>query len=365
MTGSRMKILTVDDDDSFVELIERSLSASDNHQVVKALSGAEAMNILKAQDDAFDCLLFDIQMPELDGITLCRHVRTDPRYSTTPVIMLTAMSQRHYLDNAFAAGASDYLNKPFDFQVLREKLRSWQRSDIAHYKPAGGVDAFGQPVARTITSSDIDLAAQLEARDLPRLVEYIAFENFVLKRAQQTSKRFCVGALKISNFEQLQNDLSSSDLVRVISAFARTLSNGMRKLDAMFSYRGRGIFLISCPGFARFLKSRLQAALHQSVGQLDRADAAAQSRVQYVLGTPFRVKTPDDAIFALYEAVKSVEALNIARSLDKVPANQLGNLYFNDELAHLEARGYRALFNDEIRASDGNWPPAKMLMPKG
>ena len=360
-----MKILTVDDDDSFVELIERSLSASDNHQVVKALSGAEAMTILQTHEDAFDCLLFDIQMPELDGITLCRHVRTDPRYATTPVIMLTAMSQSHYLDNAFAAGASDYLNKPFDFQVLREKLRSWQRTDIAHYKPAGGVDAFGQPVERTITSSDIDLAARLEALDLPRLVEYIAFENFVLKRAQQAGKRFCVTALKISNFERLQEDLSPPDLTRVISAFARVLSAGMHKLDAMFSYRGRGIFLIACPGFARFLKSRLHVALHKAISQLDRADAAAQARIHYVLGSPSRVKTPDDAIFALYQAVKSVESLNIARSLDTVPARQLGNLYFNDELAHLEARGYRALFNDDIRASDGNWPPARMLVPKG
>lgn len=359
-----MKILTVDDDDSFVELIERSLSASDNHEIVTALSGNEAMNILQKDEKAFDCLLFDIQMPELDGITLCRHVRTDPRYATTPVIMLTAMSQRHYLDNAFAAGASDYLNKPFDFQDLREKLRSWQRSDIAFFKPAGGVDAFGQPVARTISSSDIDLAAQLETLDLPRLVEYLAFENFVLKRAQQTSRRFCVSALKISNFEHLQDELSSADLVRVISAYARMLSAGMRKLDAMFSYRGRGIFLIACPGFARLLNSRLQSALRQAISQLGRADATAQARIHHVLGTPFRVKTSDDAIFALYEAVKSVEALNIARSLDKVPAKQLGNLYFNDELAHLEARGYRALFNDEIRASDGNWPPAKMLMPK-
>jgi len=365
MADTRMKILTVDDDDSFVELIERSLSASDNHEIVTALSGAEAINILKKDETAFDCLLFDIQMPELDGISLCRHVRTDPRYATTPVIMLTAMSQRHYLDNAFAAGASDYLNKPFDFQDLREKLRSWQRTDIAHYKPAGGVDAFGQPVARTITSSDIDLAAHLESLDLPRLVEYLAFENFVLKRAQQTSKRFCVGALKISNFERLQDELSGAELIRVISAYGRLLSVGMRKLDAMFSYRGRGIFLIACPGFARLLNARLQRALAQAAGQLDRADAAAQARVHHVLGVPFRVKTPDDAIFALYEAVKSVESLNIAKSLDKVPARQLGNLYFNDELAHLEARGYRALFKDDIRSSDGNWPPAKMLMPKG
>ncbi|MCZ0811697.1 response regulator [Roseovarius sp. EGI FJ00037] len=361
-----MKILTVDDDDSFIDLIERSLTVSDNHEIVTAQSGTEAMNILTHEDAAFDCLLFDIQMPEVDGITLCRNVRNTARFSTTPIIMLTAMSQKHYLENAFAAGASDYLNKPFDFQELREKLRTWQRTDLAFHKPDVHFDGYQRVEARSVKASDADLARQLEKQGLKRLVEYLAFENFCVKRAQNDRRRFSVSALKMSNFEQLQDSLAADQFTESLFAFAKVLSASLDGMDAMFSYRGRGIFLMAYPTGNALLNVKLRAAMRRAVRQVEAREAVAQSRIRYVLGTPVKVapRLSADALFALHAAVKSVETRNIEHSLDNVPTNLLGSLYLKDELSHLEARSYRALFNDELRDRDVSWPPRKMLTRK-
>ena len=62
-------------------------------------------------------------MPELDGIELCKIVRLMPKYQTTPIIMITAMSEKSYIDNAFLAGATDYVTKPFDKMELVTRIK--------------------------------------------------------------------------------------------------------------------------------------------------------------------------------------------------------------------------------------------------
>ena len=110
----KMKSFTeVDDEPGILELLKVYLEAEDAHEVVTATSGAEALVIDKADAD-FECLLVDIQMPLMNGIALVEHVRSMPDYVHVPVIMLTAMSQRSYIDKAFTVGATDYITKPFD-----------------------------------------------------------------------------------------------------------------------------------------------------------------------------------------------------------------------------------------------------------
>ena len=172
--------------------------------------------------------------------------------------------------------------------------------------------------------------------------------------------------MKISNFEQLQDNLSADQFAESLFAFAKVLSASLKGMDAMFSYRGRGIFLVAYSAANALLNVKLQAAMRRAVGQVEPREAIAQSRIRYVLGTPVKVnpRLSSDALFALHAAVKSVESKNIEHSLDNVPTKHLGSLYLKDELSHLEARGYRALFNDEIRDRDVSWPPRKMLTRK-
>ena len=113
-----MKKLSVDDDWMILELLELAMSVSGQHELTIVTSGEKAIQLLEQGEQRFDCFLLDIQMPHIDGVELCRVIREMPMYKRTPILMATAMSQKVYIDRALAAGASDYVTKPFDFEEL-------------------------------------------------------------------------------------------------------------------------------------------------------------------------------------------------------------------------------------------------------
>ncbi len=117
-----MKILVVDDDSFILELVPLLIAQIGTHEVILAQSGSDALSVIKAATVPFDCFFFDIQMPGMDGIELCQTVRQLRDYRHTPIIMLTAMTEKSFIDRAFLAGATDYATKPFDMVELRARL---------------------------------------------------------------------------------------------------------------------------------------------------------------------------------------------------------------------------------------------------
>lgn len=111
------KILVVDDDpqllDTLVELLEE-----EGARVVTASNGADAIRLSHAQ--AFDVIISDIQMPEIDGIELVR--RLSKLQEGKPVILMTGFGSVDTLEEAMKHGAFDYLLKPFSMDSLRASL---------------------------------------------------------------------------------------------------------------------------------------------------------------------------------------------------------------------------------------------------
>lgn len=120
-SGSR--ILIVDDELSILELVKAALETIDNDHVDIASSAADALELIYDTDMPFDCVVLDVQMPDMDGLELLRRIRDLPEYSETPVVMLTAMSEGEYVENAYCSGASDYVRKPFDFHELHSRIK--------------------------------------------------------------------------------------------------------------------------------------------------------------------------------------------------------------------------------------------------
>lgn len=90
-------------------------------------SVAELMTYLAdslRQGDPVDLILMDIVMPEVNGIEGTQRVRAQQPFADTPIIMLTSMTDKDILESAFAAGANDYVQKPFNETELRARLRS-------------------------------------------------------------------------------------------------------------------------------------------------------------------------------------------------------------------------------------------------
>ncbi|MEP2427951.1 MAG: response regulator, partial [Tateyamaria sp.] len=81
-----MRILAVDDDPFIRELLPVVFREADYPYLTLADSGAAALDLLNSTKEHFDCLLLDIEMPEMDGITLCRRVRSMEAYQDTPIL---------------------------------------------------------------------------------------------------------------------------------------------------------------------------------------------------------------------------------------------------------------------------------------
>lgn len=115
-----MKALVVDDSRSMRAIIGKQLREL-GFTVQEAGSGQEALASLHA-DSSVDLVLLDWNMPEMDGCEVLSLIRSEPRYKTVRVMMVTTESEMSQVAVALEAGANEYLMKPFDRESLVEKL---------------------------------------------------------------------------------------------------------------------------------------------------------------------------------------------------------------------------------------------------
>jgi DNA-binding response OmpR family regulator len=117
-----MKLLLVEDDERIADALVEDLT--DQHYVIDvAYDGRTAWEMLDAF--AYDLILLDVMLPEIDGISLCRDLRS--RRCDTPILMLTARDTITDKVMGLDAGADDYLVKPFDLEELSARIRSLLR----------------------------------------------------------------------------------------------------------------------------------------------------------------------------------------------------------------------------------------------
>ncbi|MYS40167.1 response regulator [Streptomyces sp. SID5998] len=115
------KILVVDDQPDNLLAMTAVLATLDQ-ELVTVSSGREALKALLDHDD-FAVIIMDVQMPEMDGYETCAHIKRRPRTRDVPIIFLTAMGvDSEHSARGYAAGAVDYISKPFDPWALRAKV---------------------------------------------------------------------------------------------------------------------------------------------------------------------------------------------------------------------------------------------------
>ena len=113
------KILLVDDEPDILEFMAYNFRKH-GFSVATALNGNEG--IAAAQTDAPDIIISDILMPEMDGIQMCKEMRTDKRFTNTPFIFLTAVTDDYKVLYAMSAGADQFASKPIRFEALLQMV---------------------------------------------------------------------------------------------------------------------------------------------------------------------------------------------------------------------------------------------------
>lgn len=117
------KILIVDDQPQVRELVAVTLQTY-NYQLFLAENGQQALQL--AQKEHPHLILLDVMLygSELDGLEVCRYLKKDPSTQDIPVILLTASGQKSNIEAGRAAGADDYITKPFSPLALAEKIQA-------------------------------------------------------------------------------------------------------------------------------------------------------------------------------------------------------------------------------------------------
>ncbi|MBS0353592.1 MAG: PAS domain S-box protein [Proteobacteria bacterium] len=142
-----LRVLVVDDSPVNLDIARRLLELEGANCTV-AESGRAAIAKLTAAPDAFDLILMDVQMPELNGIDATQAIRSVPALATIPIIALTAGALPSQRDRAMHAGMNDFLTKPFELDTLVATAHRWASHAIRAGSAAvpqaqrGATDAF-------------------------------------------------------------------------------------------------------------------------------------------------------------------------------------------------------------------------------
>ena len=128
-----VKILVVDDEKNILDIIRFNLEV-EGYRVYTTQEGEEALRLVSELNP--DLILCDIMMPEVDGLEICRRLKSDGRTNHIPVVLLSARTQAQDKVAGIEAGADDFITKPFDFSDLVARItinlvRARQKRDVS------------------------------------------------------------------------------------------------------------------------------------------------------------------------------------------------------------------------------------------
>lgn len=122
--ASTSKILVVDDEEDILDLLTYNFE-QEGYKVFQASDGEQAIKI--AEKESPDLIVLDIMMPNKDGVTTCRELRSKKEFEDVPIIFLTARSEEYSEVAGFEAGADDYIYKPIKPRVLKSRIKALLR----------------------------------------------------------------------------------------------------------------------------------------------------------------------------------------------------------------------------------------------
>lgn len=234
-----MRILAVDDEPIFLDILKLALEHLGHGDVTLAHSALVAQEAIRTAEQPFDCLLFDIRMPGTDGIVLTDWVRTLDAYRYTPILMVTKMTERRLVEGAFAAGATDYICKPLDALDLKARIGMAQqiceqnrqsaelRARLAAQGNSGALIPFGEPV---------------ELPEAERLLRFHAFENYVLALGRTGFANMTLIGLHVVNGALIHARLPEAAFVDAMTDAALAIGDALKTIEHQFSYAGAGNF---------------------------------------------------------------------------------------------------------------------------
>lgn len=348
-----MRILVIDDDPDILGVMKVFLGQGTHHEATCVSSAKAALEAIGEAAEPFECFLVDIQMPEIDGIALTRLIRQTPGYRNTPILMLTAMREKHYLDDAYSAGATDYVSKPFDIADLKRRLQSAQQLSMEKSLDQERPLMAGEFKGMAGDPKGIRLHDPICLTGVGAAIDYKEFENYVRQVRLHRQFRLMTIAVKISHVDHFYTMNTSDAFKSLVRKAATAVEEVLLQEGGVLSYRGNGIFICilkrRLKDRQRVLQKQLNGrfeALHQQIGRMSPRLIAGDF-------VPLGDASNMEALTALTSAVESVESKDAAQTdIFEVPRRFLRRPRLGDEERHLERRTYETLLRDDPIAPD-------------
>ncbi len=187
------KLLLVEDEPDLVEPTRATLAAS-GFTVEVATSGTQALEAASREPPP-DLVLLDLMLPDLNGISVCHRLRTDPRTARIPILVVSARGDEYDRVLGFEAGADDYITKPFSLRELALRIRALLRRG----GPATGAAPASAPELGRVAADGVLLDAEAyrawlggEELDLT-LIEFRLLATFLAHRERAlTREELCM-----------------------------------------------------------------------------------------------------------------------------------------------------------------------------
>src|SRR5690242_9898489 len=240
-------VLIVEDEAHLAQGLRFNLEA-EGHAVCVVADGESALDLLLNKKNGFDAVVLDVMLPGKDGFTVAAELRAAKNY--VPVLMLTARGRPQDVLEGFAAGADDYLPKPFELAILLARLQGllrrsqWVRASAASVpnRPAASVDPVEErtePDAFTFHGKTVDFG-ELELRTFGNTIHLTVMEAELLRYLIKNDKRVVARKSILEDVWGLHEDTDTRAIDNFVVRLRRYIEEDPSRPRHLLTVRGIG-----------------------------------------------------------------------------------------------------------------------------
>ena len=293
-----MRIMVVDDEEIINALLTEHLMEMGLDDVTTATSGEEALEVIAAQDDPFDCFLLDIKMCGMDGIELCSRIRAMSEYRIAPIIMITSAAAKLHMHEAFDAGATDYMMKPIEHIDLQVRIQIAMLLVETVKSEAESRNALKAALRNSPEAGQFDPSMRITYSDVPNMRDYFQLENRLLRLSEGTYAMTLL-SIEIDGIEKLGTRLAQGEFLDIVEAVAKIIGKTLPASGASLSYLGYGKFVCLILVRNHIVPNLLQARIRDAFWDFETAHGVlspGELKLNVAALSNKRMLSPDVAI---------------------------------------------------------------------
>src|SRR5947209_9124598 len=240
------KILVVDDNEANRDILDARLRAH-GYEVLQAADGEEAL--AATHEHLPDLILLDIMMPKIDGIEVCRRIKSDPTLPFTPIILVTAKSDGKDVVAGLEAGADEYLTKPLDQPALVARVKSVLRIKELYdqvQKQAIDLATWNRSLEQRVAEQllEIERIGQLR-RFLPRQVAELVVSSGNDKLLESHRRQVTVVFCDLRGFTAFAETAEPEEVISVLQEYHAALGILINKFEGtVVLFAGDGLLVL-------------------------------------------------------------------------------------------------------------------------